>query len=72
MELWPFKVTPTKAGDKPLIEVQAGGETREFAAEEVSAMILSKMKDTAETFLGHSVKKAVVTVPAYFNGGPPP
>lgn len=53
--------------DKPLIEVQYKGETKEFQPEEISAMILGKMKTVAEAFVGHEVKDAVVTVPAYFN-----
>lgn len=52
---------------KPYIAVNVAGETKSFSPEEVSAMILTKMKDTAEAFLGKSVKHAVVTVPAYFN-----
>ena len=53
--------------DKPLIEVSHMGEKKQLSAEEVSAMILSKMKETAESYLGKDVKDAVVTVPAYFN-----
>jgi hypothetical protein len=52
---------------KPYISVNVAGETKVFSPEEVSAMVLTKMKDTAEAFLGKSVKHAVVTVPAYFN-----
>jgi len=62
---WPFKIVPK--GDKPMIEVQWKGETKQFMAEEISAMVLTKMKETAEAFLGKTVKNAVVTVPAYFN-----
>ena len=63
---WPFKV---KAGadQKPMIEVQYKGETKDFQPEQISSMILVKMKETAEAFLGKDVKNAVVTVPAYFN-----
>ncbi|PRP85729.1 heat shock 70 kDa protein-like [Planoprotostelium fungivorum] len=63
---WPFKVVSGR-DDRPLIEVQYQGQQRLFTAEEVSAMVLTKMKETAETFVGHSVRDVVVTVPAYFN-----
>jgi L1 cell adhesion molecule like protein len=66
MKHWPFKVV-TKGDDKPLIEVQFHGETKTFNPEEVSSMVLVKMKEIAESYLGKEVKKAVVTVPAYFN-----
>lgn len=61
-KLWPFSVVPKD--DKPFIKLTTG---KVFAPEEISAMILSKMKETAESFLGKEVKNAVVTVPAYFN-----
>ncbi len=66
MAHWPFKVVAGPA-DKPMIEVEFKGETKTFAAEEISSMVLGKMREIAETFLGHAVAKAVVTVPAYFN-----
>ena len=66
MQHWPFKVKPGTA-DKPLIEVTANGETKTFAAEEISAAVLQKMKATAEAYLGDKVVDAVITVPAYFN-----
>jgi heat shock protein 1/8 len=66
MKHWPFKVKSGK-GDRPIIEVQHEGETKEFLPEEVSAMVLQKMKTTAEAYLGREVKDAVITVPAYFN-----
>merc|ERR1712038_595631 len=53
--------------NKPVVSVTVGGKNSKFAPEEVSAMILGKMKTTAETFLGEEIKDAVVTVPAYFN-----
>ena len=66
MRHWPFQVVPG-ASDKPLIEVSFGGERRQFAPQEISAMVLTKMKETAEAYLGGEVKNAVITVPTYFN-----
>jgi heat shock protein 1/8 len=66
MKLWPFKVIPGPA-DKPVIVVNFKGEQKQFGAEEISSMVLVKMKEIAEAFLGKTVKNAVVTVPAYFN-----
>jgi L1 cell adhesion molecule like protein len=66
MKHWPFKVV-CKEGDKPYIRVQYKGETKDFAPEEISAMVLLKMKEIAEAFLGQPVKDAVITCPAYFN-----
>ena len=63
---FPFKVI-CKDGDKPAIEVKFKGESKIFAPEEISAMVLTKMKEVAESFLGKEVKNAVITVPAYFN-----
>jgi heat shock protein 5 len=54
-------------GGKPYVSVNIGGEDKVFSPEEISAMILTKMKETAEAFLGKTIKHAVVTVPAYFN-----
>jgi len=65
-KLWPFKVESGPA-EKPLIVVKHQGEEKKFQAEEISSMVLVKMKEVAETYLGKSVKNAVVTVPAYFN-----
>jgi L1 cell adhesion molecule like protein len=65
MKHWPFKVV--SEGGKPKIQVDYKGESKMFFPEEVSAMVLTKMKETAEAFLGKTVKDAVVTVPAYFN-----
>ncbi|KAM3128402.1 hypothetical protein pb186bvf_019469, partial [Paramecium bursaria] len=66
IKLWPFKVE-SGPDDKPLIVVKYKGETKKFHPEEISSMVLIKMKETAESFLGKYVKNAVVTVPAYFN-----
>merc|ERR1719228_2378915 len=66
MEHWPFQVTEGSQG-RPLISVTFKGERKEFFAEEISAMVLQKMKQTAEASLGRKVAKAVITVPAYFN-----
>jgi len=63
---FPFKVIADKE-DKPLIQVKYKNEKRTFQPEEISAMILGKMKEIAESYLGEDVKDAVVTVPAYFN-----
>ncbi len=63
---WPFKVSPGSNG-KPIIHAEHMGEEKKFTPEEISSMVLLKMKETAEAYLGHPVKKAVVTVPAYFN-----
>jgi len=63
---WSYKVISGDA-DKPMIEVDFNGETKQFSAEEVSSMVLTKMKDIAESYLGKKVTDAVVTVPAYFN-----
>ncbi|KAJ3125889.1 70-kilodalton heat shock protein [Nowakowskiella sp. JEL0407] len=65
MKHWPFKVVDK--GTKPYIQVEFKGETKTFSPEEVSSMVLVKMKETAEAYLGTKVKDAVVTVPAYFN-----
>jgi len=66
IKLWPFKVIKD-SGNKPKMEVEHKCESKAFTPEEISAMILTKMKETAEAHLGHTVKDAVVTVPAYFN-----
>jgi heat shock protein 5 len=64
-KLFPFELVDKEG--KPHIEVDVKDKKSTFAPEEISAMILQKMKAIAETFLGHPVKNAVVTVPAYFN-----
>ncbi|XP_023909296.2 heat shock cognate 70 kDa protein 2 [Quercus suber] len=66
INLWPFKVIKGPS-DKPMIVVNYKGKEKHFAAEEISSMILKKMKEMAEAYLGTTVKNAVVTVPAYFN-----
>ncbi|XP_075156343.1 heat shock protein 70-like [Haematobia irritans] len=62
---WPFKVVSDSG--KPKICVEFKGEQKRFAPEEVSSMVLTKMKETAEAYLGQTVSDAVITVPAYFN-----
>lgn len=66
MKHWPFKVEPDSQ-DKPIIKVQYKKELKEFTPEEISSMVLIKMKEIAEAYLGKDVKNAVITVPAYFN-----
>jgi len=65
MKHWPFTVVDF--GGKPKLQVEYQNETKQFTPEEVSSMVLTKMKETAEAYLGCDVKDAVVTVPAYFN-----
>ncbi|VDO16326.1 unnamed protein product [Rodentolepis nana] len=65
MKHWPFHVI--NSGGKPKIEVEFKGEKKSFFAEEISSMVLLKMKETAEAYLGKTVTDAVITVPAYFN-----
>ena len=65
MKHWPFKVT--NVAGKPKIQAEYKGEMKTFAPEEISSMVLAKMKETAEAYLGKPVNNAVVTVPAYFN-----
>ncbi|CAJ0610164.1 unnamed protein product [Cylicocyclus nassatus] len=65
IKLWPFRVSDKN--NKPHVVVKVGKEDKQFAPEEVSAMVLTKMKEIAESYLGKEVKNAVVTVPAYFN-----
>jgi len=64
-KLWPFDLV--NQSGKPAIQVQFKGETKTFLPEEISSMVLVKMKNTAEAYLGTEVKNAVITVPAYFN-----
>ncbi|KAJ8259586.1 hypothetical protein GJAV_G00171140 [Gymnothorax javanicus] len=65
MKHWPFKVVNN--GGKPKVEVDYKGESKAFNPEEISSMVLVKMKETAEAYLGQKVSNAVITVPAYFN-----
>lgn len=65
MKHWPFTVVSIEG--KPKIQVEYKGETKSFFPEEISSMVLTKMKETAEAYLGKTVTNAVVTVPAYFN-----
>ena len=62
---WPFTIV--NESGKPKIKVEYKGENRTFFPEEISSMVLIKMKETAEAYLGKSVQDAVITVPAYFN-----
>ncbi|TYG40920.1 hypothetical protein ES288_D12G133100v1 [Gossypium darwinii] len=66
MKHWPFKVV-AGPGDKPMIVVTYKSEEKQFAAKERSSMVLTKMKEVAEAYLGQTVKNAVIAVPAYFN-----
>jgi len=65
IKLLPFLISDK--GGKPMINVKVKGENKEMGPEEVSSMVLIKMKETAENYLGKEVKHAVITVPAYFN-----
>ncbi|KAL1123317.1 hypothetical protein AAG570_002403 [Ranatra chinensis] len=64
MKHWPFKVI--NVDSKPRIQVRYKGQVKSFAPEEVSSMVLAKMRETAEAYLGGKVRDAVITVPAYF------
>ena len=66
MKHWPFKVE-AGAGDKPMIVVNFKNEVKKFHPEEISSMVLVKMKEIAEAFLSKKISDAVITVPAYFN-----
>jgi L1 cell adhesion molecule like protein len=65
MKSLPYKIV--NCNGKPKVEVEFKGEVKQFTPEEISAMILTKMKDIAEAFVGKPVRDAVITVPAYFN-----
>ncbi|ORX35979.1 putative heat shock protein 70 [Kockovaella imperatae] len=62
-----FSYTVIDKAGKPYIQVDFKGEQKQFSPEEISSMVLIKMKETAEAYLGGTVSKAVITVPAYFN-----
>ncbi|CAF4726660.1 unnamed protein product, partial [Rotaria sp. Silwood2] len=62
-----FPFTVIEKNSKPIIQINTGKEQKLFTPEEISAMILGKMRETAEAYLGKKVTRAVVTVPAYFN-----
>jgi len=64
---FPFTVTEDVATSKPSIQVKHKGELKKFSPEEISSMVLTKMKEVSEAYLGREVKNAVITVPAYFN-----
>ena len=66
MKLWPFKVVEG-VGDEPIICVTYEGKMKSFKAKEISSMVLAKMKEISEAYLGTKCTNAVVTVPAYFN-----
>jgi len=65
MKLLPYQIV--ERDGKPYVKVNSAGQDKIMSAEEISAMILAKMKRVAEDYLGHPVKNAVITVPAYFN-----
>ncbi|XP_030853347.1 heat shock 70 kDa protein IV-like [Strongylocentrotus purpuratus] len=65
MKHWPFTVI--NKGGKPMLQAEYMGEQKTLAPEEISSMVLTKMKETAEAYLGQQITDAVVTVPAYFN-----
>ncbi|KAF4495251.1 heat shock 70, partial [Fusarium agapanthi] len=64
IESWPFKIVDDNGS--PKIEVEYLGENKQFSAQEISSMVLTKMKEIAETKLGKKVEKAVITIPPYF------
>ncbi|KAJ0878678.1 putative Heat shock protein 70 family [Helianthus annuus] len=66
MKSWPFKIIEGPA-EKPTVVVELNGEEKKYAPEELSAMVLKKLKECAEAFIGREVTDAVITVPAYFN-----
>ena len=67
INIWPFEVSKDDRTDRPVIIVEYKGQNKKFYAEEISAMILQKMKQISEEYLGKKIEDAVITVPAYFN-----
>ena len=67
MKKWPFKIEKDENSDRPLIVVEYLNEIKKFFPEEISSMVLGKMKKIAEDYLSTSIKDAIITVPAYFN-----
>lgn len=65
--LWPFKVCQEQSGLRPLFQVEYLEQTQYYSPEQISALVLSKLRQTASTYLGEDITKAVITVPAYFN-----
>ncbi|KAJ7503013.1 heat shock protein 70 family [Mycena galericulata] len=66
MKHWPFTVV-SKGDGRPAVQVEYDGQKKQFSAEELSSMVLAKMRETAEQYLNQKVNHAVITVPAYFN-----
>ena len=66
VKLWSFNVSGDK-DNKPLINVKYKNEDAQFHPEQISAMVIQRLKETTEAYLGHPLKKVVITVPAYFN-----
>ncbi|MFS8013978.1 putative Heat shock protein 70 family [Helianthus anomalus] len=67
LKLWPFKVIQGPVDTPKIVVTHKAGQQKEFSPKEISSMVLGKMKETAEAYLGKVVKHAVITVPAYFN-----
>ena len=68
MKHWPFNVAHVEG--RPKIKAEYKGEEKMFAPDEISSMVLTKMKETAEAHLGQTIREAVITVPEYFNDKP--
>ncbi|THU77440.1 heat shock protein 70 [Dendrothele bispora CBS 962.96] len=66
MKHWPFQIIP-KSDGRPAVQVESNGKKETYSAEELSSMVLTKMRDTAQQYLNKKINHAVVTVPAYFN-----